>query len=56
MSKKYLVQMKQCLLLLGFQKEILQYFENMKGGVLMKIWSEDIYNGLAMEGTIYFVL
>lgn len=55
MSKKCLVQLKQCLLLLGFQKEVLRYFENMKGSVLMKTWLEDIYNGLAMEGTIYFV-
>lgn len=28
MYKKYLLQLKQCFLLLAFQKKVLQYFEN----------------------------
>jgi len=28
MYKKYLLQLEQCLLLLGFQKQVLQYSEN----------------------------
>lgn len=55
MPKKYLVQLKQCLLLLGFQKEALQYFENKHKRKCFNENMEDIYNGLAMEDTIYFV-
>lgn len=42
MSKKYLVQLKPCLLLLGFQKEALQYFENKHKG---KCFNENMFGG-----------